>query len=87
MKDATPDRDSPMDDLLREAKRANSFIKTQKHFGENLRELVDDRGRPSDIFPKTVNDLLVFDGLPRPFHFGLSVSHLLGSQTPKSSSW
>jgi len=44
-----------------EAKRANSFIKTQKHFNENLQSLLDEKGRPSDIFPKSVNDLLRFN--------------------------
>ena len=81
----TPNRDSPTNDPPSEAKRANSFIKTQKHFNENLHELLDGRGRPSDIFPKTVNALLEFDGLPSPLRFSLSIAHLLGPQTPKSS--
>jgi len=44
-----------------EARRANSFIKTQKHFGENLQHLLDERGYPCDIFPATVNQLLGYD--------------------------
>ena len=59
---AALDRDSSANDLSREAKRANSFIKTQKHFGENLHPLLNYKGRPSEDFPKTVNNLLEFDG-------------------------
>jgi len=54
----TPNSDSFAYDLSREAKRANSFVKTQKQFNENLHELLNEKGHPSDIFPKTVNDLL-----------------------------
>lgn len=50
--------------LSREARRSNSFIKTLKHFNENLQYLLDDKGRPCDVFPKTVNELLKFDGQP-----------------------
>ena len=79
--------DSFPDDIFREARRANSFIKTQKHFGENLHGLLNSKGRPSDTFPKTVNDLLAFDGLPSPLHPSLSIAHSLGPQMPRSSSW
>jgi len=44
-----------------EAKRSNSFIKTKKHFGENLQHLLDSKGRPCDIFPRTVDDLSELD--------------------------
>ncbi|KAF9652450.1 hypothetical protein BDM02DRAFT_2748052 [Thelephora ganbajun] len=43
-----------------EVKRANSFIKTRKQFGESLQYLLDEKGRPSDIFPKTVDQLLEY---------------------------
>ncbi|KAF9788466.1 hypothetical protein BJ322DRAFT_634987 [Thelephora terrestris] len=44
-----------------EARRSNSFIKTQKHFNENLQYLLDQGGRRSDIFPRTVNELLAYN--------------------------
>jgi len=76
--------DSSTNNLPSEARRANSFIKTQKHFNENLHELLDSRGRPSDIFPKTVNDLLGFDGLCGPLRFSLSIAHLYSDRRPQS---
>ena len=47
-----------------EAKRANSFVKTQKHFGETLQPILDDKAHQIDIFPKSVNELLKFNGQP-----------------------
>ena len=49
---------------LSEAKRANSFIKTQKHFGEALQPLLNDKAHQIDIFPKSVNELLKLNGQP-----------------------
>ena len=57
---------SSANDLSREAKRANSFIKIKKHFGEDLHPILDNKGRASDIFPKTVNELLGFNGQSSP---------------------
>jgi len=44
-----------------EAKRSNSFVKTQKHFNESLQPILDNKGHLSDLFPKTVNELLKLD--------------------------
>lgn len=77
---AALDHNSSTNDLSREARRANSFIKTQKHFGENLHHLLDSKGRSSDIFPKTVNDLLSYDGTSGTLYLGLPISHSLGPQ-------
>lgn len=45
-----------------EARRSNSFIKTQKQFGETLQHLIsEERGR-CEFFPKTVRELLALNG-------------------------
>jgi len=41
-----------------EARRSNSFIETPRQFRENLQHLVNESGDKSDLFPKTVKDLL-----------------------------
>jgi len=44
-----------------EARRANSYIKTPKHFGENLQPLINEKKAKCEFFPKTVSELLAFD--------------------------
>ena len=83
----TPDCGLFVSYIYREAKRANSFVKTQKHFNESLQSILDNKGRPSDIFPKTVNELLEFNGQLAPFCFHLSIICLLSeSQVLRCSS-
>ena len=45
-----------------EARRSNSFIKTPKQFGETLQYLINDKGAKSELFPKSVKELLELDG-------------------------
>ena len=73
--------------LPREAKRANSFIITQKHFNETLQPLLNEKGHASDIFPKSVNDLLEFDSQSNPLNFNLMVAHSLGPQMQRFCNW
>jgi len=60
-----------------EARRSNSFIKTQKQFGEGLHHLINGRGSKCDLFPKTVKDLLELEGQLYVSRFSLPASHSL----------
>lgn len=48
----------------REARRVNSFVRSQKQFRENLQYLLNERGMKSEAFPKTVKDLQELEGQP-----------------------
>jgi len=60
----------------REAQRSNSFIKTPRQFGENLQHLINEKGLKSDLFPKTVNDLLALEGQLNISRLSSPASHL-----------
>jgi len=60
-----------------EARRSNSFIKTQKQFGEGLHHLINERGSKSDLFPNSVKDLLELESQLYVSRFSLPAGHSL----------
>jgi hypothetical protein len=72
---------SSVNGLSSEARRSNSFIKTQKQFEENLHHLINGKGLKSDLFPKTVKDLSELGGQLNISHFSPLATHSLIGMT------